>query len=295
MRCLVTGASGHLGSHLTRLLLDRGHSVTALVRPSSDLWRLEGISGRITLVRNMHEIPADACETIFHLAWAGVTAASRDLPENIVANVITTLQLFEIARAAGCQCWIGIGSQAEYGPQNGVLKENFSPDPRTPYGVAKLCLGNLLAALCQQADIRFVWLRLTAAYGPMDDATHLIPTVINALLSGQCPLLTNGKQQWDYLYVEDAANAIYQTSLMREVQGTFNLAAGCAPTVRSIVERIRDMVDPSLPVQFGDRSVESLRADSQKLREATGWRPETNLESGLSKTLGWYESIRLHR
>lgn len=295
MCCLVTGAAGHLGSHLTQLLVNRGHRVAALVRPSSDLWRLKGVLDRIHLIRSMNEIPANACRTVFHLAWSGITATKRDLPKNIAANISDSLQLFEIAQAAKCETWIGLGSQAEYGHGRDIFHEDLTPKPDTTYGIAKLCLGNLLKVLCSEAGIRFVWLRLTAAYGPMEHSEHLIPSVIESLLAGRGPTLTsNGRQQWDYVYVEDAVEAIYQASIS-EVQGTFNLAAGHAETVRSIVERIRDMVNPSLPIEFGESSKESLRAESRRLQSATGWRPQTRLDAGLKKTLNWHESIRLHR
>jgi UDP-glucose 4-epimerase len=296
VRCLVTGASGHLGAHLTRLLLNRGHSVVALIRPEGNPWRLDEVLDRVHLIRTVEEIPGDGCESIFHLAWSGITAQTRNLSANIVANVSNSLQLFQIAHAAGCKCWIGMGSQAEYGPQECVLNENLNPQPDSAYGVTKLYLGRLLDILCREAGIRFVWLRLTATYGPMDNSDHLIPSVIDALLSGISPTLrTSGAQRWDYLYVDDAVEAIYQSSIKSEARGTFNLAAGKASSVRSIVERIRDMIDPGLPITFGEQSNHSLRAVSTKLQNAIGWQPQTGLDTGLRKTLKWHESIRLHR
>jgi UDP-glucose 4-epimerase len=299
MRCLVTGASGHLGSYLTRLLVARGEEVTILVRDSSDLWRLDGVSDRVPVIRaQMEEIQSAkdelrraAPDVVFHLAWSGVTADERNCPDRFVHNVAGSLELFRIVRDAGCRCWIGIGSQAEYGPQSEPLSEEMVPRPDTAYGVAKLCLGRMLETLCRQADMRFVWLRLLAVYGPKDDPRHLIPSVIESLLAGTRPSLTAGNQWWDYLYVEDAAEAIYRVATS-EAGGVFNLSSGHAETVRQIVERVRDMIDPSLPLGFGDlpHTPVALRGDTTKFRQATGWSPETDLESGLRRTLEWHRT-----
>jgi UDP-glucose 4-epimerase len=304
MRCLVTGASGHLGSYLTRRLLDCGEEVAVLVRPESDLWRLEGVLERVRLIRaDLRDIVAASEEihvlgpdTVFHCAWAGVTSDTRNRADHLVGNVTGGLQLFRIAQAAGCRCWIGIGSQAEYGRQSGILREDLIPHPDTPYGVAKLCVGKLLETLCELSNARYVWLRLLATYGPKDNSQHLIPSVIEKLLARSRPSLTTGEQIWDYLYIEDAVEAIQRAASAPDVRGVYNLASGEAHPVREIVSRLRDMVDPSLPLGFGEipqdpGAVLSLHADITRLRNATGWVPRTDLESGLRKTLDWHKSV----
>jgi UDP-glucose 4-epimerase len=305
MRCLVSGASGHLGSYLTRLLIARGEEVTILVRPSSNLWRLDGVLDGVRLIRaRLEDIGSAAGElrraapnTVFHLAWSGVTKDTRNRPGALIDNVSGSLQLFRMVQEAGCGCWIGIGSQAEYGPHSEPLSEDLAPRPDTVYGVAKLCLGQMLATLCGQSGLRFVWLRLLAIYGPKDDPQHLIPSVIEKLLAGVRPSLTAGEQPWDYLYVEDAAEGVYRTAVTPAAEGVYNLGSGHSETVRRIVERLRDMIEPGLPLGFGEvpyspGTVMSLRGNITKLRQATGWSPDTDLQSGLRKTLEWHTNKR---
>jgi UDP-glucose 4-epimerase len=315
MRCLVTGASGHLGSYLTRRLLDCDEDVTVLVRPESDLWRLEGVLNRVRVIRvdlcDIHEASKEmrrhSPDTVFHCAWSGVTSDSRNLPDHLIRNINSGLRLFQLVEAAGCGCWVGIGSQAEYGRQSEILREDMIPRPDTPYGVAKLCLGKLLQTLCEESKVRYLWLRLLATYGPKDNSAHLVPSVIEKLLERSRPSLTAGEQKWDYLYVEDAAEAIQRVASTPAAQGIYNLASGEAHSVREIVSRLRDMIDPVLPLGFGEipyscaDGVFNLQADVTRLRKATGWVPQTSLESGLKKTLDWHrslaarnESIRLH-
>ena len=301
MRCLVTGASGHLGSFLTERLVTEGAEVFALVRPESDLWRLANVVDRITLIRadlgNLSGVAGDIANTraevVFHLAWQGVTSASRHDPAQ-ADNVTAGLGLFDVVRGAGCRVWIGIGSQAEYGPSEEVLTEDTPVQPITAYGAGKLKLGQLTKQLSESSGIRYVWLRLLATYGPKDDERHLLPSAIRSLLAGERPKLTAGEQRWDYLYVEDAANAIYQTAINKDAQGVFNLASGETHAIREIIERAAYLIDPSLRVEFGELPYPSdqqmrLAANIDRLVTATGWRPEVGIEEGLERTVAWYK------
>jgi len=302
MRCLVTGASGHLGSFLTRRLVEEGAEVFAVVRPESDLWRLADILDRITIIRadlgnisNAEASIANAgAEVVFHLAWQGVTSAFKNDASQITNNVVGSLKLFDIVRSAGCRVWIGVGSQAEYGPTDDVLTEDTPARPTTAYGISKLSVGLLTRKLCELSGIRYVWLRLLATYGPMDDERHLIPSVIRKLLDGERPQLTSGEQEWDYLYVEDAGNAIYETAVQDDVEGVFNLAGGQTYTVRRILEQVRDLIDPPAPLGLGELPYPPdqpmrLAGNIDRLTTATGWRPKITLEEGLKRTVDWYK------
>ena len=302
MRCFVTGASGFLGAWLVRQLLQRGHSVTVLMRGTPQSRRVADWIDRVHIVKGSleaaeglrEELVHDNVDVFFHLAWHGVTAEYRYDPAQISTNVVGTLRLWELAREIGCKHWIGVGSQAEYGPSTAVLHEEMAPRPVTAYGVAKLATAMLTAKMSEMAGIRHTWVRLVAAYGPGDDPRHLIPSVVRALSSGTRPALTTGEQQWDYLYVEDAANALARIAETSAV-GTFNLASGESVEVRRLVEQLRDMVDPNLPLGFGEVSyatdqVMYLKADIGSLQAATGWHPETSLQEGLFRTVQWFKT-----
>jgi UDP-glucose 4-epimerase len=115
------------------------------------------------------------------------------------------------------------------------------------------------------------------------------------LLAGARPRLTRGEQRWDYLYVEDAARAIYEAAVKSEAQGVFNLGSGEAVSLRHILELVRDLVDPSLPLGFGEipyRPDQSMRLETSidRLRAATGWKPRVSLDEGLRRTVEWHKS-----
>ena len=137
MRVLVTGASGHVGSFVVRRLLRDGHEVIAGVRASSDLWRLDDVVGQVELLpfdlandrgTTRTRSPNTRPEVVVHAAWSGVArtraATTRAMSR---ANVGGTLELVRQAGEAGVRAFVGLGSQAEYGPYDEPLREDMPP------------------------------------------------------------------------------------------------------------------------------------------------------------------------
>jgi UDP-glucose 4-epimerase len=305
MIALVTGATGFIGSHLVRLLLQERNEVGVLIRPSSDTWRIKDILPAVEVIHgdlNAVEQAGDmirefAPDVVFHLSWYGVSGRYRDDPAQVSQNLYGSLKLLEIVAKAGCQRWLGLGSQAEYGRYDKVIAEELPLRPTTLYGITKLSVCLLSQKLCEVYGIGFSWLRLFSPYGPADAPQWMIPYTILTLLKGQKPALTLGEQRWDYLYVGDVAEAIWRTATTPGAQGIFNLGSGEAHSIRSIAERIRDLIDPNLPIGFGEvpygpGQIMHLQASISRLREATGWSPHMSLDEGLRRTMDWFQANR---
>jgi len=302
MRCFVTGASGFVGSHLVRTLVERGHQVTVLLRPESSSARLQDCLSRVSVVHgDMRDVegmralwPEEAFDVAFHLAWSGVTGEARNFPSQITDNVVQSLLLWKALQQHGCKTFVGLGSQAEYGPQSGILTETSPVHPQTAYGVAKLTLGMQLQEACLRSGMRFLWFRLLSAYGPADDEKHMVPSLVQALMERKRPALTAGEQIWDYLYVQDAAEALAMAA-ESTAEGTFTLGSGHAVRLRDFVSFVRDCIDPALAVGFGEvpygpDQVMYLKADITKLSQATGWQPRTTMADGIRQTVAWHKA-----
>jgi nucleoside-diphosphate-sugar epimerase len=306
MRCLVTGASGFIGRHLVPKLLSRGHELTVLLRDPSKLAQDERagairvVPGDFTSLGGLQdELALNPVDVTIHLAWEGVMGEDRNRTQQITGNVRGTLALWETASQAGCQAWIGLGSQAEYGPTFGSISEECPTKPVTAYGAAKLATGILTRRLCQLNAMRFVWLRLFSGYGPGDDPRHMIPALITALFNGQEPAVTACEQLWDYLYIADIVDAII-ACVERDIEGTFNLGGGSAVPLRWVVESVRDCIDRELPIGFGavpyrPDQVMHLESDITRLASAVGWRPQIDLQEGLRQTVDYYRRKELKR
>lgn len=302
MKIFITGASGFIGSFFLRnLLKENDNEVLILLRNAKSAWRihdvlsevrvLEGELGNLTSIES--ELAAFSPDAIVHLAWDGVSGGQRN---NVSQwrNIGSSMELIEMAHRVGAKTWLGLGSQAEYGPCQDVINELTTPEPTTLYGASKLSTQILGQRLCQEYGIRFAWLRLFSSYGPQDNPNWLIPYLIKTLTQRQRPKLTLAEQFWDYIYVEDVASAIRAVLDSKETRGVFNLGSGQAYQLKGIIERIRDSIDPELPLGFGEidyrpDQVMHLQADISKLRLATGWLPRVEIDHGIKETIEWFK------
>jgi len=305
MRTLITGATGFLGSYLAERLVRASAKVAVLVRPQSDPWRIRDILSEMTCIvgdldhvrRLRAEIAAFAPEVVFHLAWAGVGGASRNEPFQVDRNLASTVNLAGLAKEIGCRAFVGLGSQAEYGPCQEAIREETPTHPTTLYGAAKLSAYHLCRVMLAASHVRFAWVRLFSCYGPKDNPEWMLPGLIRTLAEGGRPALTGGEQRWDYIYVADAARAVQLVGECERAEGVLNLGSGQPHVLRSIIEEVRDLMDPSLHLGFGEipyrpDQVMHLEADISKLRHATNWSPETGLTQGLTETVRWFASGR---
>lgn len=301
-RIVVTGATGFIGAALCRHLLDLGHPVAIIGRASSH-WRIADLVERITFIKGdlgaieaiVPQLTAFRPDAIVHLAWDGVGGADRnDLRQ--VDNITWTARLISIAAEAGAETFVGVGSQAEYGPKTSVISEDAETEPTTLYGEAKLSAYRLSKMICAQRGIRFAWGRVFSTYGPGDHPRWMIPGLIGQLLNRKRPALTAGEQLWDYLHVNDAASALATILNSSAADGVFNLGSGYAQPLRTTVEVVRDAIDPKLELGWGEVPYRSdqvmiLQADVSRL-QSLGWAPQVDLTDGLRSVAHWYGANR---
>ena len=291
-RILVTGAGGFVGAAVADLAARQEHQVTALVRnPSSP--RVLALTGRCAIaVADLADRAAVSTalakarpDIIIHSAWEGVGGPTR-AGDIQLDNIRTTVGLLDAAIAAGASRFIGIGSQAEYGRHDRRIDESAATEPFLLYGAAKLSACHLTRQRATEAGMGFAWLRLFSPYGPGDNPDWLIPSVATQIIEGRAPRTSPGTQKWDYLHILDCAQGILAAALTDSAQGVFNLSSGRATSVRSIVERIRDLACPGLALTFGDipfgpNQIMHLEGDCSRLTAATGWTPSIAIEDGL--------------
>jgi UDP-glucose 4-epimerase len=302
MRALVTGATGFLGSHLVRRLRKEGANVAVLLRAGSSHRRLASMLDDLEVIPgDLSSIPQSAepirrfgPDTVFHLAWYGASSFRyQDDPAQVFDNLGGSLELVRVSADAGCRCWIGMGSVLECGTYAIPHPENVKVTPKSLYGAAKYSTGLIGEHLCRIYGMRSIWFRLFWAYGPDDDPARMIPYLITTLLKKQRPSLTPGAQRWDYVYIDDVVEALFQVAVNASAQGTFNLGSGEAHTIRDVAIHIRDAIDSALPLGFGDLSyrpdqIMHLQADISRLRDEIGWSPTVALTDGLMRTMEWY-------
>ncbi len=295
MRILVTGAGGFLGAAIVRAALADGHDVVATIRrPAARLQDVAKSIRTLTLDLTDHAAigPALAgigADVVIHTAWAGLSGLERgDLIQ--FDQVEICWRLVCAAADAGASKFVGIGSQDEYGPIEGPIDEYVLPRPISAYGAAKHAAAMLAARAADASGIDFAWMRVFALYGTDDSPNWLIPSITRQLREGKVPHTTQGTQRWDYLHVDDAARGVLATVTTPRATGTFNLSSGMPVTVRSVIERLRDLAAPGLELRFGEvpfgpNQIMHMEGVNNRLRSITGWAPRILLDEGLHATV----------
>jgi nucleoside-diphosphate-sugar epimerase len=304
-KIFVTGATGFIGRHLVHRLKAEGYSVGALVRPSSasqKTGRIEGISYFHGDIRNYEEIKtaffAFEPEAIIHLVtYYAVLHRADEIGVMIDTNVKGTINLLEAAKESGAvQLFINTSSTQVYEQKKQRLKEEDSIKPQSLYAVTKLYAEEACSYYADAFNLPCVTLRLFPPYGPEDHERRLIPYVIASILKNTPPNLTTGKQEWDFVYVDDIVNAylaVLRSYPFKEDHAIFNVGTGEAISLRSIVEKIRGDIGSDMDLLWGSvahraNEVWYNSADITKAQTVLHWTPETGIDVGIHKTVAWF-------
>lgn len=301
-RVLISGAAGFIGANLVRRLQRGGAVVTAVVRPESHLWRLEGLADDVIVVRadiaglSANQLPGPI-DVFVHLAAAGVDPARGTERELLATNVQGTLRALETARELGASRFVCCGSCFEYGEGRGWSEEAL-PTPRAVYGATKAAAWLLAHALGRRFGLDVVSLRPFTVYGPLEAPHRLIPFSILRALDGEPLELTGGLQTRDFVYVDDVVEAFVCALVSPAAAGgTFNVCTGVEHSVQEVVSMVVDLTGCASRPVFGakpyrDAEIWTLSGDPRRAREVLGWTARTTLREGLERTIAWFRDHR---
>jgi len=301
-RVLLTGATGFIGSHVARRLVQAGNEVIALVRPGADLRRIADLTGQLRLLEGDLFTPGSwetaiqgdaAPDLCLHLAWYAVPGKYLRAPENLDC-VTASLRLLRLLDAAGCARVVSAGTCFEYDTDAGYLTENGPLLPRTLYAAAKHGFFQIAEQFQKERGRSFAHARLFYQYGPWEDVRRLVPHVITHLLRGESCALTSGEQVRDFLHVEDVASALCALGAS-DVRGAVNIGSSQPIMVADIARSLGVLVGRPDLVHLGARETPPgdppfICANTNRLRAEVGWRPAYDLQTGLEETIAWWRN-----
>lgn len=298
-KVVITGATGIIGMSLCKKLYEYGIEIYAICRPHSPravaLEQFKNIHCIWCDVSNLEQLPKllpNDIDAFYHLAWTHTSQSGRNDISAQILNIQNTIAAVQASYRLNCSVFIGAGSQAEYGISNLPLTAMTPCFPQNGYGIAKLCAGQMSRLECFRLGIEHIWPRILSVYGPYDGSNTMISQTVRDLLSKKCPALTKGEQIWDYLYADDAAEALYLMALKGKNGAIYPLGSGQARPLKEYIEILRDAIDPNLPLDFGKipyspTSVMHLQADINALTKDLGFIPRTKFQEGICKTIAW--------
>ncbi|MBI3970103.1 MAG: GDP-L-fucose synthase [Chloroflexi bacterium] len=305
-RIVVTGGAGFLGRHVVAALRAHGCPGEDIVVPRSAEYDLRREAAVERLYREHRP------DVVLHLAAVvGGIGANRAHPgQFLYDNLLMGALLLEHARQAGVAKFVAIGTICSYPKWTPVpfredhLWEGYPEETNAPYGLAKKLLLVQAQAYREQYGTNAIYLMPTNLYGPGDHFGpdgHVIPMLIAKYFdaletgAGEAVAWGDGTPTREFLFVEDAAEAIVLAAERYDGPDPVNLGSGEEISIRALTERIalevgyggRITWDPSKPNGQPRRCLDTSRA-----AERFGWRATMPFADGLRRTVAWYRAER---
>jgi len=300
-RVVVTGGAGFLGSHVVEKLVQRG--CREIVVPRSRECDLRDRDAIIRLYRESRP------QLVIHLAAiVGGIGANRASPGTFFYdNAVMGIDLLEYARQFGVEKFVGVGTVCAYPKSTPVpfresdLWNGYPEETNAPYGLAKKMMLVQAQAYRQQYGFNAIYLLPVNLYGPRDnfdlETGHVIPSLIRkcveakAQRAGHITLWGDGSPTREFLFVEDAAEAILLAAERYDGPEPVNLGSGEEITIRELAELIAAEVgfqggiewDTSKPNGQPRRCLEVTRA-----KELFGFQATQSFRAGLARTIAWF-------
>lgn len=289
-RVLVTGSGGFIGGYLVDALLREGAAVTALTMDGREVKGSTGIRADITDPDSVSGV-CEGIDVVYHLAAiSNVVRAIRDPVLTLKTNTFGAATLLEEARKSGVKKFIYVSSAHVYGaPKYLPVNEAHPVAPREPYAASKIASENIVEAYGNAYGIGYAIIRPFNIFGAGQDASFLIPGVIAQALGDREIRVGNTSPTRDFLYVDDCIAGFLAVG--EKGAGIYNIGSGVETSIQDVVEKIRDMVDPSIPIlsddgrkRTGAVEIPRMLADITRIK-GLGWSPRNSFDEGLARTI----------
>jgi nucleoside-diphosphate-sugar epimerase len=308
-RVLVTGATGFVGANLARRLLRDGHEVHLLVRPQHQTWRIHDIRNAVQL----HEVElADEArltdtvhqirpEWVFHLAAYGAYPSQRDLRQMVQSNFIGTINLVEACLTTGFEAFVNTGSSSEYGFKDHPPTEQEGLEPNSDYAVTKASATLYCRHVAQSRRVHLPTLRLYSVYGPFEEPSRLMPTLIGYGLRRKLPPLVSPDIARDFVFTEDVDDAylLAATCPGQELGAVYNVGTGRQTSLDEVVAVARKVLGIAAKPQWGSMArrqwdTHTWVANIQAIQRGLGWQPRFTVEQGFRAMTEWFRGVLDH-
>jgi UDP-glucose 4-epimerase len=305
---LITGVGGFIGSSLARALLERGESVRGIDNfATGRRENLAEIVGRIDFQEGSildAEAMRKACQGVdYVLHEAAIPSVPKSVLDPVAsnhANVDGTVNVLVAARDAKVKRVVYAASSSVYGDTPTLPKhEGMTPDPISPYAVAKLASEHYMISFYRCYQLETVALRYFNVFGPRQDPSSpysgVLAKFITQMLRGEAPAIYgDGEQSRDFTYIDNVVEAnllACSAPAMRVAGQVFNIATGRRITLNETFKALQKLTSYSGQPNYGPErggDIKHSLASIAKAEAALGYRPTVDFEEGLQRTVAWY-------
>jgi dTDP-glucose 4,6-dehydratase len=310
MKIFVTGGAGFIGSNFIRhvLSLGKGHHVVNYdkLTYAGNLANLDGYSDRpdYTFIKgdicdpSAVQTAMQGCDAVVHFAAEShVDRSIYEPASSLTTNVMGTLILLQVARAVHVARFVQISTDEVYGdmPPGGFADEHSPIQPSSPYSASKAGADLLVRSYVRTYGFPAIITRSSNNYGPYQFPEKFLPLMItNAFDDKALPIYGDGKQERDWLHVEDNCRGVMAV-LERGRLGEVYDIGGLDVVDNLAVARklLRLMGKPeSLLSYVADRPGHDRRyaLRCKKMEDELGWKPSIPFDQGLQQTIDWYKN-----
>lgn len=300
-RILLTGPAGFVGAVLTRRLLADGHEVHTVLKARTAPWRLAGLEHDLQQhhvdlrdeARVRSVVASIRPEVIYHLATHGAYPLQSNADDIIQTNILGTWNMLKALERIDYEVFVNSGSSSEYGFKDYAMRETDLLEPNSYYAVAKCAQTLLCQHVARTGSRPITTFRLFSVYGPFEEPTRLIPTLIRRCLAGEDLTLVDPEIARDFVYVDDVVAAYLCSDKLSQLRGEIiNIGTGVQSPIKQVVELILRHTGAKVACHWGTMpariwDAKTWVADCTKSTRLLGWRPTTTLSEGLEQTIVW--------
>lgn len=307
MKCLVTGAAGFIGYHLSKRLINEGYEVIGIdcfvdyypralkERNIKDLKKREEfkfIEANLVSI-DLGELISDVSYIFHQAAQAGVRASwGENFSIYSDNNILVTQRLLEASIHSGIKKFVFASSSSVYGDTKDLpMRETSILRPVSPYGVTKLAAEHLCCLYYKNYKLPTLSLRYFTVYGPGQRPDMAFNRFITSMLKGkEITVYGNGEQTRDFTYIDDIIDANILAMKADSVGGVFNIGGGSRVTINSVLKILTEILSVKAKINYKNTQkgdVGHTCADISKAENAFGYRPKVTLYEGLKKEYEW--------
>jgi dTDP-glucose 4,6-dehydratase len=308
VKIFVTGGAGFIGANFIRhaLSLGEGHSIVNFdkLTYAGNLANLHSVAGNRRYRFTKGDIcdpeavaqAMEGCEVVVHFAAESHVDRSIYEPAPVIqTNVTGTFVLLQVARTLKVQRFLHVSTDEVYGdlPPGISADETFPLQPSSPYSASKAGSDLLIRSFIRTYRFPALITRSSNNYGPYQFPEKFLPLMItNALEDKPLPVYGDGRQQRDWLHVEDNCRGLLAVLERGRVGEIYNIGGTDVVENLEVISRLLKLVakPESLITYVADRPGHDRRyaLDCSKIEEELQWHPQIQLDSGLEQTVRWY-------